>query len=99
MERTGMDEDFLGQALRAGFDIHHMDGDHENNDPKNLVLMFGADHMMLHGMTGTLRSLRPGAGKWRDASQPKVKQKSKRAIVRDGTETPVCQRLAMPVRR
>lgn len=38
--------------LKAGFDIHHMDGDHDNNDPANLVLIEHTDHMRLHGMTG-----------------------------------------------
>lgn len=32
-----------------GFDVHHLDGDHGNNDPANLVLIEHSDHMMLHG--------------------------------------------------
>lgn len=32
-----------------GFDVHHIDGNHENNDPQNLVLIEHTDHMMLHG--------------------------------------------------
>ena len=33
--------------LANGFHIHH--GDHSNNNPTNLVLMEGVDHMLLHG--------------------------------------------------
>jgi hypothetical protein len=45
-ERT---TDWLRFMLKAGFDIHHLDGDHGNNDPKNLVLIEHRDHMRLHG--------------------------------------------------
>lgn len=41
--------DCLRAALRAGFDVHHLDGDPTNNDPGNLVLIENADHKMLHG--------------------------------------------------
>ncbi len=33
---------------REGFDVHHVDGDHENNLPDNLVLIEHRDHFMLH---------------------------------------------------
>lgn len=42
--------DWLEQRLRDGFDIHHLDGDHSNDDPKNLVLIECSDHMALHGV-------------------------------------------------
>lgn len=41
--------DWLREKLREGFDIHHLDGNHDNNDPSNLVLIDGSDHMRLHG--------------------------------------------------
>ena len=41
-------EEWLKKQLSEGFDIHHIDGDHSNNDPGNLVLIDHADHMMLH---------------------------------------------------
>lgn len=54
------DEAWLRRQLADGFDVHHMDGDHSNNDPGNLVLIEAADHMRLHsGGRGCLRSLRP----------------------------------------
>lgn len=44
--------EWLAERLRDGFDVHHLDGDHGNNDPTNLVLIEAADHMRLHGMSG-----------------------------------------------
>lgn len=46
---------WLQDKLLDGFDIHHCDGDHSNNDPKNLVLIEHTDHMMLHN--GKLRHI------------------------------------------
>lgn len=34
--------------IKSGFDVHHLDGDHENNDPLNLVLIENRDHLMVH---------------------------------------------------
>lgn len=42
-------EEWLKERLADGFDIHHADGDHSNNDPSNLVLIESTDHMRLHG--------------------------------------------------
>lgn len=42
--------EWLEERLKDGFAIHHIDGDHDNNDPKNLLLCEASDHMMLHGM-------------------------------------------------
>lgn len=36
--------------MKDGFHIHHIDGNHQNNDPKNLLLIEGADHLKLHGL-------------------------------------------------
>jgi len=41
--------EWLEERLRDGFDIHHIDGNHSNDDPSNLVLIEHRDHMMLHG--------------------------------------------------
>ncbi|MDR3534013.1 MAG: HNH endonuclease [Rhodopila sp.] len=40
---------WLKEKLKEGFDIHHLDGNHENNTPQNLVMIEHMDHMMLHG--------------------------------------------------
>lgn len=51
-------EDYwLCWMLREGFQIHHIDGDHGNNDPGNLVLIESGDHKFLHGKK-RLKSLR-----------------------------------------
>lgn len=45
------DADWLRAQLAAGFHVHHVDGNHQNNDPGNLVLVWGPDHLAnLHGM-------------------------------------------------
>ena len=41
-------EAWLKERLADGFHIHHMDGNHFNNVPNNLVLMEKQDHQMLH---------------------------------------------------
>jgi hypothetical protein len=47
------DEQWFADRIKDGFDVHHLDGNPENNDPANLALIEHADHMMLHGMTKT----------------------------------------------
>jgi hypothetical protein len=36
--------------FKAGFHIHHIDGNHSNDTADNLVLMEGIDHFMMHGV-------------------------------------------------
>lgn len=38
------------ERIKDGFHVHHLDGDHGNNDPKNLVLIEGTDHLLMHGI-------------------------------------------------
>ncbi len=40
---------WLRRMAVEGFDIHHIDGDHSNDGPDNLVLIEHADHMRVHG--------------------------------------------------
>lgn len=49
--------DWLQERLRDGFDMHHVDGDHSNDDPSNLVLIECSDHMRLHNRQGALGRL------------------------------------------
>jgi hypothetical protein len=58
-------EAWLEERLRDGFDIHHLDGDHFNDDPLNLVLIECGDHLMLHNGKARFsrvagKNLRPG---------------------------------------
>jgi len=41
--------EWLRSRLQDGFDVHHIDGNHANDDAANLVLIEASDHMMLHG--------------------------------------------------
>ena len=51
---------WLAEMLRCGFDIHHLDGNHDNNEPGNLVLIEHTDHIRLHnGGAYTLGRLTP----------------------------------------
>jgi hypothetical protein len=51
-------EDWLKDKLRDGFTIHHIDGNHDNNSPNNLVLVTWADHTMIHN--GKKRMIQTG---------------------------------------
>ncbi|WBU27574.1 hypothetical protein OOZ54_12805 [Rhodopseudomonas palustris] len=43
-------EEWLRAKLADGFHVHHIDFDHSNDCPENLVLVFGDDHLSkLHG--------------------------------------------------
>lgn len=52
--------EWLAKRFLDGFDVHHVDGDHGNNDPTNLVLVEHGDHMLLHnGKARTLGRMKP----------------------------------------
>ena len=55
--RPHRSEQWLSEKLAEGFDVHHVDGDHTNDDPSNLVLIEHVDHMRLHNMKGVLGRL------------------------------------------
>lgn len=69
-----------------GFDVHHLDGDHENNDPANLVLIEHTDHMMMHdGRTMGRLKARRGP---RQARRPKRVGKHKHVSAADKLGAP-----------
>ena len=39
----------LGRKLRRWEKVHHIDGNHGNNDPKNLLAVTTGQHNKLHG--------------------------------------------------
>lgn len=47
--------DWLAARLAEGFDVHHINGDHNDDTPDNLALIECADHMHLHGKPNFLR--------------------------------------------
>jgi hypothetical protein len=63
---------WLKTRLREGFHVHHVDGDHGNDAPLNLVLIEGTDHLRLHGM-----QLLDGIKRWRTGSRPRARQRVK----------------------
>ena len=64
--------EWLKEMLRDGFHVHHVDGDHYNDAPNNLVLIDGVDHLRLHGM-----KLRDGIKKWRSRRLSTVEPKER----------------------
>jgi hypothetical protein len=56
------DEEWLRAKLKDGFHIHHLDGNHSNDDPLNLVLIDGVDHFRLHGAL-LIKRIGPKKGK------------------------------------
>jgi hypothetical protein len=42
----------LRERIADGFQVHHLDHNPGNNDPANLVLIEGEDHMHVHNLAG-----------------------------------------------
>lgn len=77
-ERTA---DWLRDRMKDGFHVHHVDGDHDNDDPSNLVLIDGVDHMRLHGM-----KLTDGIRKWRSKRRVVVAEKAAAEVKKTDAE-------------
>lgn len=52
-------EKYFNKRLGDDEVVHHMDGNHDNNDPENLVIMKRSQHSKLHG------DLYSGLNEWR----------------------------------
>ena len=79
---------WLRERLRDGFDVHHLDGNHGNDDPANLVLIEHTDHWMMHTdrrVIGRLARTRPELG----ISPAKVKKRPKAHKPAEVAEAPV----------
>lgn len=78
-------EDWLRDKMAEGFDIHHVDGDHYNDAPSNLILIDALDHMRLHGanLNRLLRSGRKNDGLGIVAYELKTDQRSWSSIGRE----------------
>lgn len=69
-------EQWLLDALRDGFDVHHLDGASQNNAPDNLLLIETSDHtQILHG----LKMVRAIGCKPRESKRP-LKHKRGRIV-------------------
>jgi hypothetical protein len=74
-------EEWLKRMMAEGFHIHHIDGNHSNDDPMNLVLIEGADHFLLHnGKKRPVLMLKKPGGKRRYDSACYVERKAKRSL-------------------
>ncbi len=67
-------EAWLAERIRDGFCVHHCDGDPENDDPSNVVLIESRDHHLLHkhrlvGATGERLSAPARVKKWRNENR------------------------------
>lgn len=77
-----------------GFAIHHIDGNHDNNEPSNLLLCDASDHMHLHGMPLRDMARRANLGRKRNKSPPKdpeaiyKKMRRLRRQLKDGGHLP-----------
>lgn len=70
--------EWLRSRLAEGFHIHHMDGDHSNNAPDNLLLIEGGDHLQLHRKI--IPVLRDGDAFDRNAYQREYMRKRREAL-------------------
>ena len=43
----------IGRFIDQGESVHHLDGNHENNDPLNLCVMLEGEHRSLHTILGS----------------------------------------------
>lgn len=69
-ERT---EEWLVGIIGQGFHIHHMDGNHDNDEPRNLILIESGDHMLIHNGVARLIWKPPTKGVKKTPRVKKVK--------------------------
>ena len=53
-------ERIIGRAIRHFEHVHHIDGDHSNNDPNNLLVVDRNDHNRIHHGLAPLHFYWPG---------------------------------------
>lgn len=94
------DEAWLRRMTREGFDVHHIDGDHANNDPGNLVLIEHVDHMRLHGMKTLGRVHQTPAGKERARRRLELGREAYQIRAAEGAEwRELARRFELPAGR
>ena len=57
----------LGRPLRQHEHVHHIDGDRTNNDPRNLMVLAGREHLRIEKLIELGRMPREGARGYADA--------------------------------
>lgn len=83
-------KEWLQERLTDGFDIHHADGNHANDDPNNLVLIECNDHMRLHGLSldRLLSAGKAARSEEREAHQERVRDIRKACYEKKDARTP-----------
>lgn len=57
-------EAIIGRRLRAGEQVHHKDGNKQNNNPENLQVMTISEHMRLHALANAPKRERSNNGRF-----------------------------------
>lgn len=77
--------EWLDRMIEEGFEVHHLDHNHANNDPANLALIDGFDHMRLHGLgrriTARNAGKRGAAARLKNSTPEERKQASSAAAI------------------
>lgn len=74
-------ETWLRQHIADGFDVHHLDGNHGNDDPANLLLIEDQDHRSLHGRR-VQHIVRDSAAKFDRATYQRELMRKRRAAAK-----------------
>jgi hypothetical protein len=81
----------IGRYLRPNEVVHHKDGQRDNNDPNNLVLLTKIEHDRLHGFARRGMKFRNASSRYRGVSWYKYSGKWKAAVnYREGNR-PCCK--------
>ena len=83
--------DWLRERLKDGFGIHHIDGDHENNAPENLVLLDWTDHRMIHAGKKSKIVAKPKLKKRQKVEKPRRAPKPPKASRRRRSPVRTCE--------
>ncbi len=63
-KHPNVSQQWLVGAQSEGFELHHIDCNHDNDSPDNILLIFGRDHKYIHGISSSFGLM---ANKSRDA--------------------------------
>lgn len=75
-------ENHYGIKIPKGYHIHHIDGDHSNNDPNNLEMLLADDHAKRHGFLNNFIMAQSTAIERAQAAlrKPEIRQKMSQVI-------------------
>lgn len=82
-------KEWLKAMMRDGFHIHHIDGNHDNNEDTNLVLIEGCDHFMIHN--GSKRPLKLVPQRTKEGEMPSVVKRRGTKKMQSALHNPIGQ--------